>query len=266
MSRFRIVNIFDKVFVSCCVFLITYAWFNFFIRNLWFSFFASLVLSSAILFLSFYLLEKKNTKKCLSKKRIEDIEKTFLGFKLMPLIEKLNLIKSIISENSNAELFEDSILIKSGQELHQIFVTTTEKFLSEQSFFNILEKRQKNIKKLYIICENFNTNLNINLVSNLDIQIVDKTIFFDEYISNSSVLIDTSILNYKTKKTIKQMCKNFFIPIKSKQYFFCGLILIFSSLILPYKTYYLICGTLLLTFAILCKLQPVISNRINRKN
>ena len=266
MSRFKIINVFDKVFVSFCVFLIIFAWLNFFARNLWFSFITSLVLSGAVLFIMFYLLEKTKIKKINSKKRIDDIEKTFLCFKTMTKNQKLECVKNIVSKNLNAEIFEDSIIYKHEQNLHQIFIATNEKILSEQTLFNILENRHELAQKILIICENYNTTFNTNLLKDLIIKIVDKTTFFDEYLSVINTQLDTTVLNEKCKKTIKQIMSNLFVPHKAKQYFFCGLILIFSSLILPYKTYYLIFGSLLMLFTILCKLQPAISNSIKSKN
>ena len=49
--------------------------------------------------------------------------------------------------------------------------------------------------------------------------------------------------------------KNFIQPKKAKSYFCCGLLLIFSGFIIPMKTYYFVLGSLLLLFAIMCKLK-----------
>lgn len=266
MSRFKIINVLDKIFVSACVFLLIYAWLNFFARNLWFSFIVSLILSGAVLFILFYILEKTQSKKAKTKKRTNDIENAFLCFKTLTKQNKLNYIKNALANEANIETFNDSLLIKNDQELYQIFISTTEKIFSEESFFSVLESRHIDTKKLIIICENFNQNINTNILKNLVIKIVDKTTFYDEYFSVANTKLDTTILTTNSKKTLQQILNNLFTPSKSKQYFFCGLILIFSSLILPYKTYYLIFGSLFLVFTILCKLQPIFSNRINGKN
>ena len=156
-------------------------------------------------------------------------------------------------------------MFRNEQCVNQIFIAVNEKILSEQTFFDILERRHKNTQKIVIVCENSNPNLSVNSPKNLTIEFVDKISFYDDYIVASNTKLDTSSLNVKTKKTLKNILSNLFVPTKAKQYFFCGLILIFSSLILPYKTYYLIFGSLFLMFTILCKLQPSISNRIKSK-
>lgn len=266
MSRFKVINIFDKIFISVCVFLLIYAWINFFTRNLWFSFVFSLILSGAILFLIFYFLEKKRTKTSNSKQRLEEIEKVFLYFRTMRVNDKLSLIKNLISSNYNAQIINNSVMFKNDQCVNQIFIATNERFISEQTLYRIIERRHQSTQNIIIICENSNLNLNVNLVKNLDVKIVDKVAFYDDFIISLNTQLDTSSLNAKTKKTMRQILSNILIPTKAKQYFFCGLILIFSSLILPYKTYYLIFGSLFLMFTILCKLLPVISNRIKSKN
>jgi len=58
------------------------------------------------------------------------------------------------------------------------------------------------------------------------------------------------------KLNFKTILKNFIQPKKSKQFFWCGFVLIFSSIILPFKTYYLIFGSLFLLASIACKVIP----------
>jgi len=62
----------------------------------------------------------------------------------------------------------------------------------------------------------------------------------------------------KQKFNIKTLALNLFVPQKAKSYLFCGSILIFSSIILPYNYYYIIVGSMLLMFGIICKLLPKI--------
>ena len=266
MSRFKIVNTFDRIFVSICVFLLIYAWINFFVRNLWFSFVFALILSSAILFVLFYLLEKSKTKKNLMKTRAANIEQNFLCFRLMRLKEKLEFVKNILSVAHDAKVFKDSVIFSEDTEQSQVFIATNERVLSEQSLYSIIEKIEKETKNVYIICESMNPNLCCSPLKNINIKFLDKVSFYDEYLTKSPTPLDTSKLNMPVKKTFKIILQNVFIPNKAKQYFFYGIILIFSSLILPYTTYYLIFGSLFLLFAIACKLRPIISNRFERKN
>ncbi len=266
MPKFKIVNVIDKVFISTCVFLLVYAWLNFFLRNLWISFVSSLIVSSAILFLLFYLLEKSKTKKAQKANKLNDIETSFLGFRLMSIPEKINYIKSISPIIKDSRTIDGSIVFSHEDKVHQIFIVTNEKALNEQTLFSIIERRVASAQKIILVCENSNPSLNLNLLNNLEIKVVDKFKFYDEFVSKSKAELPTSNLKLKTKKPLKILLANILIPPKAKQYFFCGLILIFSSLILPYKTYYLIFGSLFLVFAIISKLHPLLHNFFKRKN
>ena len=82
MSKYRIVNLIDKIFISVAIFLIIYAWINFYIRNLWTTFFLSLIFTFAVLFILFYFTEKKQNKLSLNKKNVDDMNKYFLAFLL----------------------------------------------------------------------------------------------------------------------------------------------------------------------------------------
>ena len=44
MSRFKIINLFDKIFVTSAIFLIIFAWINFYIRDLYTTFILSIIL------------------------------------------------------------------------------------------------------------------------------------------------------------------------------------------------------------------------------
>ena len=62
MQKYKITSFFDKLMVSCAIFLILYAWINFYIRNLWTTFILSLILSTAIVYVIYYIINKKHEK------------------------------------------------------------------------------------------------------------------------------------------------------------------------------------------------------------
>ena len=91
------------------------------------------------------------------------------------------------------------------------------------------------------------------------ILLITKEKLFIDYFSKYQIYPDESKINTSiTKLKFKDILNGLFIPEKAKSYFFCGLILIFSSIILPYHLYYIIFGSLLLIFSIICKILPKI--------
>ena len=257
MTKYKIINLFDRLFITVSIFLIIYAWINFYIRDLWTTFFLSLFFTFGCTFLIFYLLGRKHEKKSVSKQYQKEIEEKFLAFRLMSKNEKLILLKSIIEKHSDCQLKKESLITTSNEKKHQIMLATHVEKLTQFEVVNLMENLEKNIDVLKIICCDVDLNFNANIIKNLEVEIITKKKLYDEFFVANNSFPDSSNLTQKTKqKKFMEIMKNFFIPSKSKSYFLCGLILIFSSIILPYHTYYLIVGTILLLFGIICKLQP----------
>ncbi|MBE5741553.1 MAG: hypothetical protein E7351_03410 [Clostridiales bacterium] len=249
MSRFKIVNLIDKIFVSIAVFLIIYAWINFFVRDLITTFIISLVFSFAVVFLLYFFINKKQTKISTNKKNLEDINEKHLAFRLMSNEEKLRLIYDIISTQYEKKLDGKTTVI---------LATHIEK-LSQNDLINIICEVDEKFDTIEIICNEYQPNIRLDILSGKKIKLVDKNKLYKDYFEKANIFPDLNKINTKINKpTFKEILKNFFLPHKAKSYFFCGLILIFSSIILPYHYYYIIFGTVLLIFAILCKIYPLI--------
>ena len=258
MSRFKIINLFDRIFITISIFLVIYAWINFFLRDLWSTFVLSLIFTSACVFLVFYFLQKKQEKKNINNKYLADLEEKFLAFRLMSKTDKLEFITNIISKHYNCEIKEGNLLFKKDNKTHQILIATHIEKLTQFELVNLLQNLEKSVDVLLVFCCDAETNLNTNILKNLAIEIVNKKKIYDDYFLHFNAFPDCSNLQtQKEKIKFKQVAKNFFVPRKAKSYFLCGLVLIFSSIILLYHTYYLIFGSILLIFSIICKLQPI---------
>lgn len=258
MSKFKVINLIDKVFISSSIFLVIYAWINFFIRDLWTTFILSLIFSFACVFLLFFIINKRNEKKSHTKEYYKDVEEKFLCFNLMSKSEKLDLLKSIISSGCECKKLTDSLLTTHGSKTTQIFIATNLGKLTQNHLINIISNRRQNVDIVKIVCEEFDQNLNTKILTNLEIEIINKKKLYDEYFLAKNTFPNCANLNRKNdRKKLKDVLKNFIVPQKAKSYFCCGLILIFSSIILPYHNYYLIFGSSLLILSIICKLQPI---------
>lgn len=261
MTNRKIINLFDKIFISVSIFLLIYAWINFFIRNLWVTFLLSLSFTFASVFLLFYFLDKKNEKKSLSKKHAQDIEEKFLAFRLLNKLNKLKLLKSIIEKTSECKKVKDSLIYFENNKNYQILISTHMDKLTQFELENLIQNLEKNIDVLKIICCNTDSTLNTKILKNLEIEIITKTKLYNEYFYPHGIFPNCSNLNKKNeRKKFKEIMKNFITPQKAKSYFLCGLVLIFSSIILPFKTYYLIFGSILLTLCLCCKLKPLFNH------
>lgn len=261
MSRFKIINLFDKVFITAGIFLIIYAWINFFIRNLWATFLLSLIFTFASVYLLFFIATRKNKKALANKNYHKDMEEKFLAFKISPLQEKLKLLNSIISKSHETHLTKKNLTFQKDNKKHQVIIAYQIEKLSNNDLINLLEQIENNIDVLQIFCNETQPPLNTKILKEVEIEIISKKRLYDEYFLPHSIYPDSSKLNTeKSTIKLKEILKNFITPSKAKSYFLCGLILIFSSIILPYHYYYLIFGTILLILSIVCKLQPLFNH------
>ena len=260
MSKFNIVNLFDKIFVSVSIFLIIYAWLNFYIRNLFSTFILSLIFSSAIIFVLYYFLNKKQERVKLNKKSTDEMNKSFLSFRLTPKKEKLDLLYQIFSREYETKLDNGILSYVKDDKKHIVLIATHIDRINENELINLVDEFVYiDFDVIDIICQDVSQNINSNIFIDKKIVFLTKEKLYTDYFSKYSIFpddskIDTSI----TKLKFRDILKNFFLPEKARSYFFCGLILIFSSIILPYHIYYILFGSTLLIFAIVCKLLPKI--------
>ena len=239
MSKFKIVNLIDKIFVSCCVFLIIYAWINFYLRDLWITFVLSLIFSAATLFLLYYFLNKKKNKAQINQKQAADINTQFLIFKLNTTNKKLDLLKEILSKNYLVNYENQSIVYTKDNLKHLIGLADQLDVVNNQNIIPLInEFTNANVDVIEIICNEVDSNLNSKIFLDKTMIFTNKKKLYLNYFLKHNLFPDATNINLKSNKLkFTDIVKNMFIPQKAKSYFFCGLILIFSSIILPYHFY-----------------------------
>lgn len=258
MSKFKIINLFDKLFISISIFLIIYAWINFYVRNLWTTFFLSLIFSAACVFVLYYFLNKKQEKVELGKKNTDEMNKSFLSFRLTPRKQKMELLYNLLSKEFNTKLDNGILTYIKDEKKHLVIVATHIERISENDLINLVDEfLDIDVDVIDIICNDVNPNINSKIFVDKKIIFITKQKLYLDYFSKYQIFPDNSKIDTSiTKLRFKDILNNMFIPQKAKSYFFCGLILIFSSIILPYHIYYIVFGSLLLIFSILCKILP----------
>lgn len=255
MSKFKVINLLDKIFIVFCVFLLSYTWINFYLRNIKLTFFISCITTSAVCFLLFYFPNKKQLKVKQTNAQLEEIEKNYIAFKFLPLPEQCKIITQCFD-------LESEIFPQFFKKENDIFcLSANNEILSENTFLNLVAiAKNFGFDSLFIICKDCVSNLKLNLLKGRNIYIIDKTKLHEKFVS-CGIKLDTTEINLDAEKfKFKDFAKSMFCPVKAKSYFICGLILLFSSIILPYNYYYIIFGSMLILFAIICKILPKIKN------
>lgn len=257
MSKFNFVNLIDKIFVSIGVFLIIFSWINFYILSLWTTFVLSLIFSFAVLFIIFYIFSKKQEKLKLNKKTIEEINQSFLDFKLLSKNDKINLINSILLKEHSTQISNDYIIYLKENKKHLVYLNTKISSITQDDLFNILEDvSQYNFDVLDVICHKSEKGINKTILKNIAINFIDKELLYLNYFQKYQIFPKNDKINKEIfKPKFKDFLSNFISQEKSKGYFISGLVLLFSSILLPFNTYFIVFGSVLMMFAIVCKLM-----------
>lgn len=262
MSKFRIINLIDKLFITFATFLIIYAWINFYIRDLWTTFILSIVFTFACVYLLYFILNKQQEKKDLTAKNIKEVNEYFLCFRLSSKQKKLQLLNEILSVDHLTILKKNSLVFVRDNKKILVIIASYIDTLTQKDLITLIEQNfTQEVDGFEIICNEKSPNLKTNLYTNKVINVVTKNNLYTEYFKKYNLYPDKSEINLKsTKVSLLDILKGFFVPKKAKAYFVYGLLLIFSSLILPFQAYYIVIGSMLLLFSIICKILPKFTN------
>lgn len=188
-----------------------------------------------------------------------EMHKYLLAFRLNKKNEQLNIIKNIISKEHETELENGQLTYKDAFGKHLVIIETKTQKLNDNDLINILNENYDNAFDCFDIFCNDNLSLNTEILKNKKIFIINGKKLYNDYFLKHNIYPNIVDINEKTTKIrFKDIANNIFLVNKAKSYFLCGLVLIFSSIILPYHFYYIIFGSMLMLFAIICKILPKI--------
>ena len=263
MSKFKIVNLVDIVFVSVAIFLIFFAWVQFFLKNILLSLFVSVILSISLMLLLKFIISQKHCSTQTALAKQDNIAKFKLAVQTMSNLKLNQLIKKLIpKECSPSAKNGDIAFTKNG-----ISYLITQFYSSELNDIKLLDIiKTKRCANLIIFCNTISTNIQsvITAFKNKKITIITLDDLY-EICEQKNIAVDTSNIELnKPKLTIKKILKNSISRKKSKGYFVSGLVLLFSSIIIPYRIYYVVFSTILIALSLVCRLQPIsaTSNKI----
>lgn len=257
MSKFKFINFIDLIFISIATFFIIFAWIQFFIRNIIFSLFISALLSIGIIYFARCLRAKKYS----TIQKNTALEKTSNLFKLtiltMPNTKLCNLIKQQLPSNYNAKIVKGDILFYKNDTLHS-FVFHFSSKLDELELLNLI--KSKSCCNLTIFCHSYSQEA-LNITQNLidkQIQLISLEQLFAIF-NDKNIEIDyVNIKHTYSSKPFKQILQNTLSRNKSKGYFISGLILLFTSLIIPFRIYYVVFSSVLFILSLVCRIKPTI--------
>lgn len=256
MSKFKLINIIDSIFLIITIFFIVFAWVQFFVRQLFLSCFITLILVCALIFFMRWLKTKQRLAYQL--KQTENAE--FIKFKLtiqtMPNSQLIRYIKKLIPSAYSPKSLNGDIYFTKNSYTH-IFTFCYNQLLDESTILNLI--KTKKTTNLTIFCSSFNNSATqiASAFKNIKIGIITIEQLYQIFKQNN-IKIDLSNIDLsKAKVSLKGIVKNSLSRSHAKGYFISGLILLLTSLIVPFKIYYVVFSSALFVLSILCKIKPI---------
>ena len=255
MSKFKFINVVDTFFIALAIMLIVFAWLQFFIKNIAISIMLSAVTSLAIMFFIRHVKSKKQIKYISNESKNTEILKFKLAIQTLPNNKLVALIKQLVPTQYETKTLKDGIsFVKDGYSHTITFNFDGE--LTESNLLKIIKTNPSN--HITICCLQFNNEVKYvcNSFKNKYINLINADQLYELFMRNN-IYVDTSNIDLsKHKISVREIFKNAVLRNKSKGYFISGLVLLFTSLIIPYKIYYVVFSTILFALSLICRFKP----------
>ena len=262
MSKFKFINLLDNLFIYISIFLISFAWIQFFAKSFILSLLLSAILAITIILLIRFFKNKNNLNHQISLNRQHNFEIFKLAIQTMPTSKLAMTIKKLIPPKYMAKVYKGDIIFSKNNSSH-IFTFYYAGNLDEYKLLEIIKtKSQQNIT---IFCPSHPNELKsiIKAFKHKNINLISLEQLFDLF-NDKQIKINTSHIDLsKHKITLKEILKNSISQSKSKGYFISGLVLLFTSIVIPYRIYYVIFSSILFILSLLCRIKPISKSNID---
>lgn len=235
----------NTIFLVFTLFLITFLWCNFYLRN-----FSHSLICSAIIILTFsliYIPHKINKYKKNKYTTAETDKKNYYKNQLLLSNNKeiINFITNLY-EYKNIEFLSDNHAFTDNKD---IFICFNEEELTNSKIYDFFKQSVSNDIYVYSLNKpNFSLKINNKKISyynfsDLMTKCKEKNTFFDNNI----------IIEKKTKLRVKDVLCIVLGKERSKSYLYLGSLILFSSLFTPYNIYYIVISSILFILSIFSK-------------
>lgn len=254
MSKFKIIRILDTVFKTSVVFLIAFAWINFYLENLWLVFLLSISITMLICYILNIFSVKKNAKKQNEASVLQQIEMSNMSMQLKTDSEKSKYIASLVKgDNKKIHTAYVSYTKNDINKIVTYYYKTS--ILDEYILLDIINKFLYKSDEIIVLCTQYTDKANkiASSIANHKISLLNKSeTYFNLFSKNDCVPKSNLITEKATKFTFKDFWQKFSSKNNAKKFFLSGLLLLVVSIIIPYSVYYIVFGSLLMIFALIC--------------
>lgn len=237
-----------------------FAWVQFFVKSLFLSLFVSVLLTFTLMVvIRIFKARKYNTQQLILSNNV-NLVKFKLAIQTMPTLKLARIIKELIPIEYSPKIAKNTItFVKNGSTYTFVLHYSSE--LNDASILEIL--KTINCDNIVIFCSSYSKQAKeiSTSFSNISVELINLEQLYEIFHKNNIKISTDNICLNQPKTTLKQILKRFISREKSKGYFISGLILLISSMLVPYKIYYLVFSSILIILSLACRIKP--SHKIN---
>lgn len=238
MKVLKIGKVFDFLFGAFFLFLISFVWLRYFLHDFWLTIFLSAVATFFVMAAYHVLQNKKESKKALTEKEIENAHAISTKFLLATKQEILQEFGKKLGDKYNVQIKSDYILINNNI-LRPVFSCSC--IVDTDVIESYTKTKKLKAEKLIIVCKNASES-----AKKICEYVTDKkVIILEEAEAYSDIYkpLNFDVPENKTHKKKKQMndylsfalCKA-----RTKNYLLVSVFMLVASFVLRYNIYYII--------------------------
>ena len=241
----------DEIFKLIIIFFISLVFFKATSLPFWLCIFLSSLLTIFLCVILYFLKTKRYAKKQLKINEINEIYNLKEQFSYASDTEIQHYLKKLF----NAELnYKKELTINNKSTI--ISYNFDNHILNTEDIKHIYKQnKNRKINKVIILCNDYNDECKsfIKNFQKIEYEIVDIEELYINYIKPQNNFPTFEVEKVaKEKFSFSKFKKYAFNKRKSKTYFLCGIILLFSSYLVPLKIYYLTFSALMFISSLLC--------------
>lgn len=243
----KLSKISNTLFLSSIIFCLFFLWCNYYTKNLKLSLISSIIVFFAFLIIYIPIKLAVSQKKTNKKKEIEKFDNFKLQLQYSKSSNILKLIEKELNINNYQKISDNHFFVNNS---FDIYIYTSVHTPVE----NIIQNRISD--NIYILClEKISIPVHIN---NINITILDSVYLFKLLDSDIPNTLDKVITIKKPKYRLKDIVCIVLCREKSRNYFWLGVLLLFSSLFTPFSTYYIIFATILFILSLISRFNSIL--------
>ena len=258
MQKYKFSTIIDLTITVIFFFLLFFCWIRFYTKNLTLSIIGAICACFIVVFLLYFIKNKKNNKKSLNTKQKNLALDCSVQLMFTPQNKVQEYFEKLLKNKYKTMKINGGIKLTSDTFNAFFFPAyTVEKLLTEH-LSQIIALSPKPCNQIFIATNNAeNSTLDLaKSIKNISITIYNSFQTYEKIISKSNILPEKVIVTEILKPTHKQLLQYAFSKQRSKNYLLFGFILILSSFFVAFKIYYLIFGTALILTGIIVRFLP----------